>query len=243
MFEDFPFIIAFLGGVLSFLSPCVLPLIPAYLSYIAGVRFDELNIQEKKNHITLTAFIFVLGFSTVFIGLGAAASSLSHFLKQYQEILSQISAGFLILMGLHIIGLFKLTPLYKQARFDLGQRKNSNLFFSYLIGLAFGFGWTPCIGPILAGILTLAANAASFEKGVILLVLYAAGLGIPFIFAARGVSSFLNFSQKVKKRMRMIEITAGLLLIGTGILLLQGTLQQSGYLLLEYFPFLEVLVI
>jgi cytochrome c-type biogenesis protein len=243
MFENFPYLAAFFGGILSFLSPCVLPLVPAYLSYMAGIKFEDLQQTRSMPKILQTAILFVLGFSTVFISLGAAASSISGLLREYQYILAEISAILIILMGIHVSGLFRFTILYRDIRFDAGKREKLGFFAPYIMGLAFGFGWTPCIGPILAGILALAANAESFAKGVTLLVLYAAGLGIPFILSAIGISRFVQFSQKVRKNIRIIEITGGILLIITGVLLLTGTLQSLGFSLIETFPILQIFLI
>lgn len=236
------------GGILSFISPCVLPLVPGYLCFAAGLSFDDLTDDhpELRGRVIKGSIFFVLGFSTVFIALGASASALSGLLLENKIILGQIAGAIIILFGIHMSGLLRLTPLLRDIRFTT-PLSFSNLSQSwqygaaYLIGLAFAFGWTPCIGPILATILTLAAGQDSLGHGVVLLSLYAAGLGIPFVLAAMSVGRFLTTSQKLRRHLPLIEKISGGLLILTGILILAGSLQTLASYLLDWFPALSQL--
>src|SRR3712207_5798176 len=174
--------VAALGGLISFLSPCVLPLVPPYLSFLAGVSLDELQAGEDRGvrrRAILTALLFVAGFTTVFVLLGATASALGLFIRQYMDLLSTVAGLAIILMGLHFLGVFRIGFLYREARLDV--EKSVDVWGAYVMGLAFAFGWTPCIGPILAAILAVAGSETSVARGALLLAVYSAGLGIPFV--------------------------------------------------------------
>jgi cytochrome c-type biogenesis protein len=239
---------AFAGGALSFLSPCVLPLVPGYLCFAAGLQFSELAEIEEKGEATAKilpgALAFVAGFSAVFISLGAGAAAINPLLIANQEIMAQIAGGAIILLGLHMTHIIQVPFLGREARLlSSGPREKSKapLVAAFVMGLAFAFGWTPCIGPILATILALAAARDSLGEGVTLLVFYALGLGIPFILAALGMGRFMATSQKIKKNMVWVERGAGGLLIVTGSLIMFGTLQAIASYLLDWFPALSTL--
>ena len=228
--------IALGAGFISFLSPCVLPLIPGYISYISGQNLEQ--IVEKKQKILAKTIIFSLGFSLVFISLGATASYFGSFLINYSDTL-RITAGIIIIIfSLQIMGVLKLNLLNKEKRFYTRNYSN-NLFFPFLVGTAFAFGWTPCIGPVLGSILTLAAVETSVLQGVILLSFYSLGLAIPFILSGYGITKFLSVSKNLKSKMRIISLVGGSILLITGILILTNILQIVGFYLLEIFPFLE----
>tara|TARA_Y100000996_G_scaffold91049_1_gene64077 strand:- start:219 stop:926 length:708 start_codon:yes stop_codon:yes gene_type:complete len=228
-------VIAFGAGLISFLSPCVLPLIPGYISYISGNSLNELI--EKKN-INLTPIIlFTFGFSIVFIIFGAASTFLGNVLLQNSYEL-RIAAGLIIiLLSLHIIGLINIKFLNFEKRVET---KISNNFYSpILIGMAFAFGWTPCIGPILGSILVLAATEESINKGILLLTSYSLGLAIPFILSGYLIQKFLIFSKNFRKNINLVSKIGGIILLITGILILTNQLQALGFYLLNIFPFLQ----
>tara|TARA_Y100000992_G_scaffold3669_1_gene2344 strand:- start:296 stop:1003 length:708 start_codon:yes stop_codon:yes gene_type:complete len=228
-------VIAFGAGLISFLSPCVLPLIPGYISYISGNSLNELI--EKKN-INLTPIIlFTFGFSIVFIIFGAASTFLGNVLLQNSYEL-RIAAGLIIiLLSLHIIGLINIKFLNFEKRVET---KTSNNFYSpFIIGMAFAFGWTPCIGPILGSILVLAATEESINKGILLLTSYSLGLAIPFILSGYLIQKFLIFSKNFRKNINLVSKIGGIILLITGILILTNQLQALGFYLLNIFPFLQ----
>ena len=228
-------IIAFGAGLISFLSPCVLPLIPGYISYITGSSLNE--IIEKKNVNLLPIILFTLGFSIVFIIFGAASTYLGQvLLKNSNEL--RIAAGMIIIiLSLHIIGIIKLNFLNFEKRFQT--KKNTNFLSSILIGMAFAFGWTPCIGPILGSILVLAATEENVNMGILLLTFYSLGLAIPFIFAGYLMQKFLLFSKNFRKNINLVSKIGGVILLITGILILSNQLQALGFYLLNILPFLE----
>ena len=228
--------IAFGAGFISFLSPCVLPLIPGYISYISGQNLEQ--IVEKKQKILAKTIIFSLGFSLVFISFGATASYFGSFLINYSDTLRIIAGIIIIIFSLQIMGVLKLNILNKEKRFYTKNYSN-NLFFPFLVGTAFAFGWTPCIGPVLGSILTLAAVETSIAQGVILLSFYSLGLAIPFILSGYAITKFLSVSKNLKSKMRIISLIGGSVLLITGILILTNVLQIVGFYLLEIFPFLE----
>jgi cytochrome c-type biogenesis protein len=238
---------AFFGGALSFLSPCVLPLVPGYLCFAAGLQFSELSELDKKGEATRAilpgALAFVGGFSSVFIALGAGASAINPLLLTYQAELSQIAGATIIALGLHVGGIIHIPFLAREARLQSQtiQKSKAPLVAAFVMGLAFAFGWTPCIGPILATILALAASRESMGEGVTLLAFYALGLGLPFIFAALGVGRFMSASQRIKANMVWVERGAGALLVVTGGLIMMGSLQSMATYLLDWFPFLSQL--
>ena len=228
---------AALGGLISFLSPCVLPLVPPYLSFLAGTTFDRLAAGDDaavRRRALLAALLFVAGFTTVFVLLGATASALGHLVRQYLTVLSTLAGVAIIAMGLHFLGVFRIGLLYREARFQVP--RPVGLWGAYLMGLAFAFGWTPCIGPILAAILTLAGSEASVAKGAGLLAVYSAGLGLPFLLAAFAMKPFAVFMKRMRTRFALVEKTMGGLLVLTGIAFLAGWLTEASYWLLEAFP-------
>ena len=228
--------IALGAGFISFLSPCVLPLIPGYISYISGQNLEQ--IVEKKQKILAKTIIFSLGFSLVFISFGATASYFGSFLINYSDTLRIIAGIIIIIFSLQIMGVLKLNILNKEKRFYTKNYSN-NLFFPFLVGTAFAFGWTPCIGPVLGSILTLAAVETSIAQGGVLLSFYSLGLAIPFILSGYAITKFLSVSKNLKSKMRLISLIGGSILLITGILILTNVLQIVGFYLLEIFPFLE----
>jgi cytochrome c-type biogenesis protein len=232
---------AMLGGLISFLSPCVLPLVPPYLSFLAGTTFDRLNAGDGavRQRALLAALLFVAGFSTVFVLLGATASALGQVIRQYLDVLSTVAGVAIIIMGLHFLGVFRIGLLYREARFNLD--KPVGLWGAYVMGLAFAFGWTPCIGPVLAAILAVAGSEASVSRGAILLAAYSLGLGIPFLLAAFAMKPFVAVLKRMRSRCGMIEKVMGVLLVLTGIAFLTGWITNMSFWLLETFPALGTL--
>jgi len=232
---------ALLAGAISFLSPCVLPLVPPYLCYISGLSLDDLAGEEvvverqHRTRVLLAALCFVLGFTTVFVLLGAGASAAGQMLRQYMPVLTQLAGVAIIIMGLNFLGLFRLGFLARDTRYH-HQGESVTLLGSYGIGLAFAFGWTPCIGPVLAAILSIAGSTESVSKGMALLAVYSLGLGIPFLLAALSLDAFLGFFKKFRRHMPLVERLMGLLLVVTGVMFLTGTMQTVSYWLLELFP-------
>lgn len=233
-------LVALLAGVLSFLSPCVLPIVPPYLAYMGGISMTEMQGAAARRRVLLPAIFFVLGLSTVFLFLGFTASIFGTFFLQYQDILSKVSGVVVIIFGLHFLGVYRISILDREARLDAGDRGGS-AFGAYLLGLAFAFGWTPCIGPQLGAILSLAASEANLTRGTALLGVYALGLGLPFILAALFIERAVGLMARLKKHMKTIERAMGLLLIIVGLALLTGAFSAFSYWLLETFPALSVL--
>jgi len=227
--------LAFGAGFISFLSPCVLPLIPGYISYISGESLGD--IVEKQKKIILKTVLFSLGFSLVFISFGATASLIGNILLENSNTLRIIAGIIIIIFSLQLIGILNLNFLNQEKRFQTKNYSN-NLFFPVLVGAAFGFGWTPCIGPVLGSILTLAAVESSIGKGILLLSFYSLGLAIPFILSGYGISKFLAFSKNFRKNIKIVSITGGVILLITGILILTNKLQALGYFILEAIPIL-----
>jgi cytochrome c-type biogenesis protein len=228
---------AIAAGLISFLSPCVLPLVPPYLCYLAGATLDELQVAgaaRTRRDAVLASLLFVAGFTTVFVALGATASAIGTVIRQFSTILSIASGLVIIVMGLHFVGLFRLGLLYREARVDV--QRPAGLWSAYVMGLAFAFGWTPCIGPILAAILAVAGSQATVARGAGLLLLYSAGLGIPFVVAAFAVGSFVRFLKRFRTHFRTVERVAGVLLVITGIAFLTGSMQTLSFWLIETFP-------
>jgi cytochrome c-type biogenesis protein len=231
----FEILVAFGAGLISFLSPCVLPLIPGYISYISGNSLNELI--EKKNVNLFPIILFTLGFSIVFIIFGAASTFLGQILLQNSYKL-RIAAGLvIIILSLHITGIINLKFLNYEKRIQTNT--NTNFYSPVLIGMAFAFGWTPCIGPILGSILVLAATEDSINKGILLLISYSLGLALPFILSGYLIQKFLIFSKNFKKNINLISKVGGIILLITGILILTNQLQALGYYLLNIFPFLQ----
>jgi len=229
------FFVAIAAGLISFLSPCVLPLIPGYISYISGSSLNEL--LEKKNINLFPIIFFTVGFSFVFIIFGAAATFIGQiFLKNSNE-LRVVAGTIIIIFSLQILGILKLNFLNYEKKI-YSERKNG-ILGSFLIGMAFGFGWTPCIGPILGSILVLASTEESINRGILLLLFYSLGLAIPFILSGYLIQKFLIVSKNLKKNMNLINKIGGVLLLITGILVITNQLQVLGFYLLEYLPFLQ----
>ncbi len=228
--------IAFLAGLISFLSPCVLPLIPGYISYISGTSFDRIK-EKKRNLIIFKTIFFTLGFSFVFIILGSTASFIGRFFLINSDILRIVAGVIIILFSLQIIGFINFSLLNKDIRFFTNKYSN-NLTFPFIVGAAFGFGWTPCIGPILGSIITLAALEENIGKGILLLSFYSLGLAIPFVISGILIDKFLLFSKSFKKYMSIITKVGGTILLITGIAILTNQLQILGFFILEYFPLL-----
>jgi cytochrome c-type biogenesis protein len=224
---------AFGAGALSFLSPCVLPLIPAYLCFLGGVGLDELD--GAKRSLLPSAFAFVLGFALVFIGMGAGASALNRVIMDNLDTLSLVAGAVIIVFGLHYMGALRIGFLNFEKRVHL-QSRPAGLAGAFVLGLAFAFGWTPCVGPILATILMIAASGSSVAYGTSLLAAYAAGLGIPFLLAAFAARPFMAFMKRFRRHMRAVELTIGGLLVATGLLILTGNMNLIGNGLLELVP-------
>ncbi|MGL4322747.1 MAG: cytochrome c biogenesis CcdA family protein [Beijerinckiaceae bacterium] len=228
---------AFVAGLLSFLSPCVLPLVPPYLSYLAGATLDQLSddADSATHRRALTAAVFfVLGYTSVFVALGASASLIGALVRQYMDVLAMIAGVLIIIMGLHFLGLFKIGFLYREARVQVN--KPAGFFGAYVMGLAFAFGWTPCIGPILGAILSFASSGDTVLYGASLLAVYSAGLGIPFLIAAFAMGPFVRFLKKFRAHLGTVEKVMGVLLILTGIGFLTGSMATVSFWLLETFP-------
>ena len=228
-------LIAFGAGLISFLSPCVLPLIPGYISYISGASLDELLANKKINLLPL--ILFTLGFSFVFIIFGAAASYLGQVLLQNSETLRILAGLIIIIFSLQLIGIININFLNFEKK--IYTQKNNNIWFSFIIGMAFGFGWTPCIGPILGSILALASTEETVFKAIILLSFYSLGLAIPFILSGYLMQRFLMFSKNFKKNINLVTKSGGVILLITGVLILTNQLQILGYYILNYLPFLQ----
>ncbi len=229
------FTIAFGAGLISFLSPCVLPLIPGYISYITGNSINELI--EKKNVNLIPIILFSFGFSIVFIIFGAASTFLGQVLLQNSQEIRIIAGLLIIVLSLQIIGIINLNFLNYEKRIQT--KTNTNFYSPIIIGMAFAFGWTPCIGPILGSILALAATEESINKGVFLLIFYSLGLAIPFVLSGYLIQKFLIFSKNFKKNISLVSKIGGIILLITGILILTNQLQALGYYLLNIFPFLQ----
>jgi cytochrome c-type biogenesis protein len=231
---------ALLAGLLSFVSPCVLPIVPPYLAYLAGVSFSELSDEDTRTdaasrRILWSSVAFVLGFTTVFVALGATASLVGQTLAQYFNILSILAGIIIAIMGLHFLGVLRIGFLYREARIGV-EKKPAGLIGAYVIGLAFAFGWTPCVGPVLAAILFVAGSEESALRGAGLLAVYSLGIGIPFIIAGAFASRFISWANRFKKHMQRIEQVMGLLLVVTGVLFMTGQMSRIAQWLLDTFP-------
>jgi cytochrome c-type biogenesis protein len=244
MTAQIPLYTAFFAGLISFLSPCVLPLVPGYLSYISGVSSDQMRAgadAETRRRVMVNASGFVLGFSLIFIALGASATALGQLMLAQLEVLSKIAGVVIIVFGLHTMGLLRIKWLYMEKRVQLSS-KPLGLLGALVVGMAFGFGWTPCIGPILASILAIAATQETVGQGISLLAVYSLGLGIPFLLAGLAINQFFALFDRLKRHMRIIEIVSGLLLIGVGLLMFTNNLTMlSGFF--QQIPLLNKLAI
>lgn len=233
-----------LAGLVSFLSPCVLPLVPPYLGYLGGTTIDEFTAEggvprHVWGRVVLASVVFVLGFTTVFVGLGAGASYFGQLIQSYKRELEIVAGLVIILFGLHFLGVYRIALLYKEARYHHAHHHGVSYLGAYVIGLAFAFGWTPCIGPVLATVLALAANEGSLTTGVKLLFVYSLGLGIPFILAAVAVKPFIAFMQRFRAHLGKVEMVMGAVLVLTGLLFLTGSINWFGSWLLDTFPALS----
>ncbi len=227
--------IAFIAGLISFLSPCVLPLIPGYISFISGQSLNELLEKKKINLVPL--ILFSLGFSTVFIIFGATASLLGKIILQNSQTLRIVAGLVIILFSLQLLGIINIGFLNFEKK--IYTKKSNNIWFSFVIGMAFGFGWTPCIGPILGSILALASTEETILRAIILLTFYSLGLAIPFILSGYLMQKFLLFSKNFKKNINLVSKIGGFILLTTGILILSNQLQVLGYYILNIFPFMQ----
>ena len=224
---------AFLAGLASFLSPCVLPLVPGYVSLISGASVDELRAEHNARRmraVMLNSITFILGFTLVFVSLGAAATSVGRLLREYKGLMAQIAGGVIILFGLHLTGILKISALYADKRMhNVGTGKSAG--GSFLVGFAFAFGWTPCIGPILATILAIAASQHTVSKGILLLFIYSLGLAVPFLLTSLGIERFLAFYDRFRRHLHFVEVASGVLLIVIGALFVTRHFTVlSGYL-------------
>lgn len=231
--------VAFGAGLISFLSPCVLPLVPGYLSFVSGVNIasvkqDEHAIDGRRGAVMLAALCFVLGFTAVFVALGATATAVGEFLLAHLPLLGKVAGAVLIAFGLNMLGVFKIAALYRESRFQVRQ-KPLGVLGAFVVGAAFAFGWTPCIGPILSGILALAGTQETMGQGMGLLASYSAGLGVPFLLAAFGIERFYRFFDAFKAHLRKVEIASGVLLIAVGVLMATGSLTRLSGLI----PFVD----
>ena len=213
-------IAAFVAGLVSFLSPCVLPLVPGYVSLISGASVDELKNAEARLTRTVLghSIMFILGFSAVFISLGAVATEIGQLTHEYFGILTKVAGVVIIVFGLHLIGIFKIKYLYADARMHSVKGGKSPVG-AFVVGFAFAFGWTPCIGPILAGILALAASSSTVMKGILLLAVYSLGLAVPFLLTSLGIDRFLSFYGRFRRYLHAVEVVSGILLIVIGVLI------------------------
>jgi cytochrome c-type biogenesis protein len=241
MIHDVSIPAALIAGLVSFLSPCVLPLVPPYLIYLTGATIEHLENEEtesaSRRAVMISAVMFVLGFSTVFVALGASASLIGGLIRAWSAELSIVAGIVIILMGLHFLGLTRIALLMREGRLPIP--KPVGLWGAYVMGLAFAFGWTPCIGPILAAILSMAAAEATVTKGAGLLAVYSAGLGIPFLAAALMVEQFSSLFSRMKQHLANVERAMGVLMILTGIGFLTGAVSSVSIWLLETFPGLQ----
>jgi cytochrome c-type biogenesis protein len=240
MHADVTYLAALIAGLVSFLSPCVVPLVPPYLVFLAGTSLERFADKEPeprvKRETVLAAALFVLGFSTVFVALGASASVIGSLIRAYSGPLATVAGIVIIIMGLHFLGVTPIALLHRQKRLDVA--KPVGLWGAYVIGLAFAFGWTPCIGPILAAILAVAASEQTVTKGASLLAVYSLGLGIPFVIAAFAIEPFAAFLSRFRNYLHRVEQAMGALLVLTGIAFLTGSITQMSVWLLETFPVL-----
>ena len=244
---------AFIAGLLSFISPCVLPLIPGYLSFVSGVSLDEMRggaaavtagggtmaavavAPAVQRRVIITSLAFILGFSLVFVALGASATYLGSFLMERLTLLGKIAGVVIIIFGLHTMGVLRIGWLYKEKRFNSSARPTT-LFGAMLVGIAFAFGWTPCIGPILAAILTVAAGEETVGEGIRLLAVYSAGLAIPFLMTAMAINSFFTAFAKIRRHYHAIEIASGLLMVAIGVLIFTNRFTIIAQWLTPYLP-------
>jgi cytochrome c-type biogenesis protein len=229
---------AFLAGILSFVSPCVFPLVPPYLAYLAGVSFSDFTAEKQSRRVFWVSFFFVLGFLTVFLILGATASVIGQTLTRYFDTLAIVAGIIIIVMGLHFLGLLRIPALYREARFHVAA-KPASFGGAYVMGLAFAFGWTPCVGPALATILFLAGAEDTASRGALLLGVYSLGMGIPFLIAGLFAHRFVSWAERFRRYMGTAEKVMGGLLVVTGVLFITGSMAVIAQWLIETFPMFQ----
>ncbi|MFA6469541.1 MAG: cytochrome c biogenesis protein CcdA [Bacteroidota bacterium] len=240
--ENISILTAFIFGLLSFISPCVLPIIPGYISFISGHTLDDIKGDDKSaaRAVMINSLVFIAGFTLIFVLMGAAATSIGQILNENLTLISKIAGAIIIVFGLHMIGIFKIGFLNYEKRFHL-QEKKLGILGSFAVGAAFAFGWTPCIGPVLAGILAIASQQETVLQGIILLFVYSLGLGIPFFLTAVSINKFFNVFNRIKKHFHTIEVVGGVMLIGVGVLMMTNYLTIIASTLAKWFPFLNEL--
>ena len=243
---DITFVGAALAGLLSFLSPCILPIVPFYLSYLAGVGMNQISAEATVDAATrrravLAACFFAAGVITIFMGLGAAASAFGQVVREYFDILRWVAAAIIIAMGLHFLGVIRIGILYRQMRADTGSTSNVSLLGAYVIGLAFAFGWTPCVGPVLAAILFTAAGTDTASTGAALLFVYGVGMTAPFIVAALFIGPFMRWMQKFRRHLGLVEKIMGVFLIIFGLLIATNSMNYIAQWMLDVMPNIGVL--
>ena len=241
MQDNISLLAAFGAGFLSFVSPCVLPVVPGYLSFVSGASLDDMGGRvagARRWAIMADILAFVLGFSTVFVILGASATALGGFLLAKLSLLSKIAGVMVVILGLHMLGVFRLGFLYRERRIQT-ESKRVGILGSFLVGMAFAFGWSPCIGPILGGILAYASTRETVGQGMVLLGAYSAGLGIPFIVAGLSIDAFFRFTARFKRHFRMIEVISGGLLIAVGILIFTNQITVLSGWMVKLFPWMS----
>jgi cytochrome c-type biogenesis protein len=237
--NDLNVFVAFAAGVLSFLSPCVLPLIPSYLSFVSGVSLDEMRSDQARARVrwrvVLNSVAFIIGFSLVFVSLGASASLLGSFFLNYRSSIRLLGGVFIVLVGLYLIGVFKIPALERYLQFNL-KDKPAGYLGSGIVGITFAVAWTPCVGPILGAILAIAGTSADVGRGVLLLAMYAVGLAVPFFFSALAVNSFFQFSQAFRRYIQAFHVASGVLLVLVGILLMTDYMTSLNIYVLRFTP-------
>jgi cytochrome c-type biogenesis protein len=243
---DITFAGAALAGLLSFLSPCILPIVPFYLSYLAGVGMNQISADAKidarvRFRAVLAALFFAAGVITIFMGLGAAATAFGQVVREYFDVLRWVAAAIIIVMGLHFLGIFRIGFLYRQLRADAGNTSGTSLLGAYVIGLAFAFGWTPCVGPVLAAILFMAGGEETVSNGALLLFVYGVGMTAPFVLAALFIAPFMRWMSRFRKHLGLIEKIMGIMLIVFGILIATNSMNYIAQWMLEIGPDIGVL--
>jgi cytochrome c-type biogenesis protein len=239
--ENVSLVAAFVAGVLSFISPCVLPLVPGYLSFVSGISLEEMRSGTRnvgassRRQVFVASIAFVIGFSLVFIGLGASASAVGQYLMEHLSVLGKIAGVFIVLFGLHMMGVLRIDWLYKEKRIQTA-RTPTGPIGALLVGVAFAFGWTPCIGPILAAILAVAAAQETIGQGVQLLAVYSAGLGIPFLVTSLAINQFFQATARIRRYYHAIEIASGALLVVVGVLIFTNRFTIIAQYLTPYLP-------